>query len=186
MRITTALAAISAIALTACGDSGTVDDPSDPEQVAAAADRLAKPQPGQYQMTAELVEFSVSGASEEEQEMMNAMFQPGTQQTNSFCLTEEEADQGFTEFVTAMENVPEECEFSNFTVEDNALNATMSCDDNQGNTGDVQFEGTVSETGSDMRMTMDMTTAPDDRTVRMVMRNTTERTGECTGEAAAG
>ncbi len=186
MRISTFFAATSALALAACGDSGTVADPSDPEQVAAAMENIAKPQPGEYRTTGQLVEFALPGASEEEQQMMRGFMEMGAAQEQTFCLTQEQADEGFREFLSTMQDNSEQCTFSKFAVNGDALDATMNCDDGEGSTGTIAFAGTISETSQDMTVTMDMTNAAEGQSMRMVMRNQTERVGECSAEGAAG
>ncbi|GEM_PF-616556 len=186
MRISTILIATSALALAACSDSTTtVDDPSDPEQIAAASADLPTPQPGEYRTTGELVEFDLPGAPEEEVEMMRGFMEMGASQTQTMCITEAEAEQGFDEFLSAMQDMPDDCEFSEFTVEGETLDATMMCDDGAGSTGTVQFAGTVSETGQDMTVSMDMTDANEGRSMRMVMRNQSERVGDCSADSEA-
>ncbi len=182
MRISTLLAAASMFALAACGDSGTVEDPSDPEQVAAAMEDIAKPQPGEYTTTVELVEFELEGASDEEEQMMRGMMEAGAAQTQTTCITEEQANAGFQEMLTAMQDNAEQCTFSNFAVEGDTLDATMNCDDGAGSTGTIQFGGTISETSQNMTVTMDMANGTAGQSMRMVMRNQTERVGECSAE----
>ncbi|MGB3166408.1 MAG: DUF3617 domain-containing protein [Alteraurantiacibacter sp.] len=186
MRIHCLLATVPLLVLAACDDSVSVDDPSDPDQIADAADALAKPQPGQYRQTSELVEFSSPGASEEEQAMMDAMFRPGTKQTSEFCLTPEQAEEGYREFASAFDEIPDDCEFAKFDIVSGTLDAAMQCDDGSGNVGNITFGGEVSETSSDMTMTIDLTSETEGRGARMVIRNTSERIGECTGEEDAG
>ena len=105
MRISSIFAASSLLVLAACGDSGTVDDPSDPDEVAAAAETIAKPQPGQYRTIAELVEFDIPGASEEEVQMMRGFVESSAAQEQTFCMTQEKADEGFQEFLSAMQDL---------------------------------------------------------------------------------
>ncbi|AKQ41733.1 hypothetical protein CP97_06425 [Aurantiacibacter atlanticus] len=182
MRISSIFAASSLLVLAACGDSGTDDDPSDPDEVAAAAETIAKPQPGQYRTIAELVEFDIPGASEEEVQMMRGFVESSAAQEQTFCMTQEKADEGFQEFLSAMQDNSEECTFSEFKVDGEALDATMNCDDGAGSSGTITFDGTISETKQNMTVTMDMSNPGEGQSMRMVMRNTTERTGECTAE----
>ncbi|QZH75574.1 MAG: DUF3617 domain-containing protein [Erythrobacter sp.] len=186
MRISTLIAAASIFALTACGDSGTVEDPGDPDQVAAAMADIAKPQPGEYTTTGELIDFEISGASEEEQAMMRGFMEMGAAQTQTICITEEQADAGFEEFLGAMQENSDECTFTNFSVDGDTLDATMNCDDGAGSTGTIEFGGTIAETSQDMTVTMNMTNATEGQTMRMVLRNQTERVGECSATTGAG
>ena len=148
-------------------------------------ENIAKPQPGEYRTSGELVEFELPGASAEEQEMMRGFMEMGASQSQTFCMTQEQADEGFQQFLTAMQENPDECTFSNFSVDGDKLDATMNCDDGSGSTGTIQFAGTISETSQDMTVTMDMTNAGEGQSMRMVLRNQTERVGECSADTPA-
>ena len=188
MRFSLVLAATPALALAACSGETTVEDPSDPEQVAAAADELPTPQPGMYTDTAELVEVEMTGGTPEEQEMMNAIFQPGSVQETQVCRTAEETSGGAQEFIETLNDLPEECEMRNFTVDGGNFEATMVCSGGAGESGNVEVAGTMTETSSDVTMTMNMESPEEGRTMRMVIRTQSQRTGDCDaeGEAAAG
>ena len=182
MRFSLVLAASSALALSACGGETTVEDPSDPEQVAAAAGELPTPQPGMYTDTAELVEIEMTGGTPEEQEMMNAIFQPGSTQETQVCRTAEDTE----DFLETMNDLPDECEMENFTVNGGSFEANMVCSGGTGESGNVQVTGTMTETSSDVTMAMNMESPEEGRTMRMVIRTQSERTGDCEAEAAAG
>ncbi|MBH5322039.1 DUF3617 domain-containing protein [Aurantiacibacter sediminis] len=171
--------AASAFALTACGGPQSAEDPSDPEQVAEVAAGLATPQPGQYRTTGELVEFDMPGAPEEQVQMMRGMMEMNTGQEEVICITEEQADEGFQEFLVAMNDNADTCTFSEFTVDGDQLNAAMQCDDGRGSMGSVSFDGIITETSQDMTVTMDMENAAEGQGIRMVVRNQTERLGDC-------
>ncbi|MFB0610850.1 DUF3617 domain-containing protein [Aurantiacibacter poecillastricola] len=181
MNFKFALCASAVFALAACGDSGTVEDPNDPAQIEAATRDLPKPQPGEYRTTGELVELELPGASEEEVQMMRGIMEQGAAQDRTFCMTQEEADQGYQEFLDNMAQGSDECEFTEFTVSGDNLDATMACDDGAGSVGTMSFGGTISETSQDMTVTMDMENAGEGQAMRMVLRNRSERIGECEG-----
>lgn len=184
--ISAVLATVPLFALAACGDSGAVDDPSDPDQMAAAMEDIARPQPGEYRTTSELVEFEMPGVPEEEAQMMRSIFEMGASQPTTFCMTEEMAEAGFREFLTASQEENQECEYTAFDASGGQLSATMTCDDGQGSTGTIEFEGSISETEQDMTMTMNMANAAEGQDMRMVLRNRSERIGECSADSAAG
>lgn len=179
MNTKLALVAVSTLALAACGDSGVVEDPSDPEQIAAATANLATPQAGEYRMRVELVEFELPGASQEEQETTRSFMEMMNGQEQTFCMTEEMAEEGYQEFLENLNQGMEGCEFSSFSVEGDTLDADMVCDDGAGSTGTMEFAGTISETSQDMTISMDMANEAEGQSMRMVMRNTAERVGEC-------
>ncbi|WP_338243709.1 DUF3617 domain-containing protein [Aurantiacibacter hainanensis] len=183
MRLIHTAPLIAGLALVACGDSGTVEDPSDPAQIEAATRDLPKPQAGEYRTSGELVEFQMPGASEEEMQMLRGFMETSATQERTFCMTQEEADSGYREFLENLQQGSDECEFTEFTVSGNSLNATMSCDDGSGSTGTMGFAGTISETSQDMTVSMDMDSAMEGQSVRMVMRTTSERIGDCAEQA---
>ncbi len=169
-----------ALALSACGGETVVDDPSDPEQIAQAMGQLPEPQAGEYSMKGELVELAIPGASEEEMGMMRGMMEAGLKAGQTFCMTEEMAKNGYKEWLTQSQNVPEGCEFSEYKTTSESFDATLACNNPDGTNGTVKLTGTVTSTSQDMRMEMDMT-SPDQGpgSMRMVMETQTTRTGEC-------
>lgn len=181
MRLIHTLPLIAGLALAACGDSGAVDDPSDPSQIADATADLPKPQAGEYRMTGELVSLEIPGASDSEVAMLRGIMEAGATQESTFCMTQEEADEGYREFLENLSEGTDGCEFTEFSVNGNALAATMQCDDGQGNSGNMEYSGTISETSQDMTVTMDMANAAEGQSMRMVLRNQTERVGDCEG-----
>lgn len=183
MKYTAMLFAASTLTLTACGESGTVDDPSDPAQIEAATQDLPKPQPGQYRTSGELVELEIPGASDDELQMMRGIMEQGATQERTFCMTQEEADEGYREFLENLQQGSDECQFTDFAVSGNNLDATMACDDGEGATGTMAFGGTISETSQDMTVTMDMQNPSADGQMRIVMRTLSERVGDCTDDA---
>ncbi|WP_271078411.1 DUF3617 domain-containing protein [Aurantiacibacter sp. MUD61] len=179
MRVAVLGIAASAFALTACGGPESAADPNDPDQVAAVAESIAKPQPGQYRTSGELVEFDMPGAPAEEVEMVRGFMEMGAGQEQLVCITQEQADAGFQEFLTAMSDNSDECSFTDFTVDGDQLDASMRCDGGQGGAGTVSFAGTITETSQDMTVTMEMENTAEGQAMRMVMRNQTERVGDC-------
>lgn len=182
MRLVHTIPLIAGIILAGCGDSGSVDDPSDPAQIEAATQDLPQPQPGEYRTTSELVELDVPGATEEEVQMLRGIMEQGATQDRTFCMTQEEADEGYREFLANLQQSSDQCEFTDFSVSGDTLDATMACDDGSGSTGTMTFGGTISETSQDMTVTMDMNNAAAGESMRMVLRNQSERIGECSAE----
>lgn len=183
MQFKIALAATASLALAACGNSGTVDDPSDPAQIEAATQDLPRPQAGEYRMTGELLEIEIPGASEEELSMFREIMAAGAEQEQTFCMTQEEADAGYEEFLENLQQGSDQCEFTSFAVSGDTLDAQMACDDGAGATGTMAFGGTISETSQDMTVTMNMNNEAEGESMRMVLRNKSERIGECASEA---
>ena len=187
MRISTVFVASSALALTACGDgTTTVDDPSDPDQIAAASANLPTPQPGEYRTTGELVEFAAPGAPQAEVDMAREFMGSMFAMENSQCLTVEESEKGYRRFVEEMGQGEDNCEMSSYETTSDSLTATMVCGGEGANTATMTFAGDVTETSMDMTMTMDGQD-PSMGEMRMVIRMHSERVGDCaSGEEANG
>lgn len=173
-------AAPLALGLSACGSGTSVEDPSDPEQIADAMGDLPKPQPGEYAMKGELIEFDIPGASDEEVSMMRGLFEMGLQAGSSFCITEEMVEQGHQEWLSQTQNVPQGCEFSSFDTTADSFNGVMDCDSEDGTKGTIALGGTITPTTQNMSMEMDMTNSGEGPgSMRMVLKTETTRTGEC-------
>ena len=173
-------AAPFALALSACGSGTTVADPSDPEQIAEAMSELPKPEPGEYSMKGELIEFDIPGATDEEVGMMRGLFEMGLQAGNTFCITEEMAEKSHEEWLTQSQNVPDGCEFSSYETTADSFNGVMKCDSPDGTKGTISLGGTITSTSQSMQMEMDMTNANEGPgSMRMVMKTETNRVGDC-------
>lgn len=183
MRFILALPLAAGLALAACGDSGTVEDPANnPDDVAEAMAGLPKPEAGEYQITGELVEFSVPGMSQEETDMARSFMSAMFAEPQSQCITEEQAEEGYESVVSEMGQNNDACEMSTFNATSDGFNATMSCDDGEGNVGTMTYEGRVTSTSMDATMTVDGTD-PTMGDMRMVVRMASERVGECAADA---
>lgn len=177
LKYTCALAA--SLALVACGGSDTVEDPANnPEDVAEALGNLPSAEPGEYTTTGELVEFEVPGMSDDEVQMARGFMATLFSEPQTQCLTQEEADEGFENFISDMGQGNDACEMQTFESTGNSFNAEMTCDDGSGNVGEMSYAGEVSSTSMDMTMSVDGTD-PDMGAMRFVVRMQSERTGDC-------
>lgn len=184
------LALASSLALAACG--GETEDASstasasnltDPEAIAEALTNMPKPQPGEYKIEAELVEFAMPGASEEESNALRGLMEMGSSMSGiTFCMNEEMAQQGYEDYLEQLQGPNENCSYDSFSIDGDKIDAKMTCGDEEAS-GTIEFTGTISETGSDMTVSMDMTEPMTGKGIQMVMRNATERVGECTSES---
>lgn len=190
MRISILFAAASALALAGCGGEATSVDPNDPEAMAEAADALPKPQAGEYTTTGELVEFNVPGIPEEQAAAGRQAMEQQFAAASSFCITQEQADRGFEDFVREMQGNDQDCTISNFVAGSASIDATMTCGGGDGGMPEstIRIAGTVGETEQDMTMTMDVQNpvAPDGGAMHMVVRTHAERTGDCAANSGAG
>lgn len=179
MRSIHVLPLAAALVLGACGGSADADGDGavSNEEAAAAIDDVVKPQPGQYRTMVEMIEFDVPGMTDQMKEQMRSMMGGELAQGSTFCLTPEEAAaNGPREMV---ENMAEaNCSFDKFDVSSGTISADMQCTGEDGRTSHVLMDGKMTESSSDMTMTMDQEMAGMGE-VHMKMRVTSERTGDC-------
>ncbi|APE28160.1 DUF3617 domain-containing protein [Aurantiacibacter gangjinensis] len=177
MNTRLAFVAISTLALAACGDSGVVEDPSDPEQIAAATANLPTPQAGEYRITGDLVDLQVEGVSDQEAQMMRTMFEGMFAQERTQCLSQDDIDEGHQQLLEGLTNTGEGCEYTAYAVSGNTIDATMQCNDTNGTSGTMEFDGTVTETSQNITLAMDMTA--EGQGFDMTLNMTQERVGDC-------
>jgi hypothetical protein len=182
MRPIHALPLVAAVLLAACGGGGDADADGDGAisgvEVAAEAEGMVQPKPGQYRTTLELIEFNAPGVPDSAREQMQQAFASGLAEGNTFCMTEAEAaENGPRQMV---ENLAEsDCEMSSFNVSGNTVVAEMQCAGPGGGKNTVKMEGEM--TAESSTMTMDL--AQDlgaVGNVAMKMRVASQRTGDCT------
>jgi hypothetical protein len=180
MRLIHTLPLAAGLALAACGGSDTVDDPANnPEDVADAMASLPNPEPGEYQMTGELVEFEVPGMSAEETQMIEGMMSAVFSEPQTQCLTAEQAAEGYQRFISEMGQSDDDCEMESFETSGNGFTARMACADDTGNSGTMTYAGEVTGDSMDMTMTVDGSD-PTMGDMHMVVRMNSQRVGECT------
>ena len=181
MRATHTLPLAAAILLAACG-GGDADADGDGavsgEEIAAEAEGMVQPEPGQYTATLELLEFDAPGMPEEAKTQMQQIFAQGLSEGNSFCMTEEDVAQGGPEQM--VKNLAEsDCTMNSFNVTGGTVVADMQCPGQTGaGVSKVHMEGQMRTDGS--TMTMDMSQEmPNVGATTMKMRVTSKRTGDC-------
>ena len=182
MRSIHSLPLAAAFLLAACG--GGADDAAEGEgvsneDVAAAAAGVATPEPGQYTVSYELLEFDVPGAPEAMKQQAQAAMGGAAEVAKgiTFCLTPEEAAaNGSRQMV---ENLADSnCRFAKYDVSGGTVSADMQCTDEAGTQTHMLMDGQVTSTGSTMTMTTEQEIAGMG-SVRMKTRVTSRRTGEC-------
>ena len=174
---TSGLAIVAAMALGACSseteDAAAGDAPMALEDAAREFSKLEQPQPGQYDLDVEVVSFEMPGAPEGALEQMRSAME-GTY-ADGFCLTPEEAEKGFEEQLAQVAQNGQ-CNFNKLSVDGGNVSATAVCD-LEGGTMEMDMNGTVSATGSDI--TADTRMTAQGQTVSMTMRMQQNRTGDC-------
>lgn len=174
-------AAISvlALALTACGGGATDADADgdgtvtaeEANAAVAAAGGVVMPEPGKYKATMTVVKAEIPGAPKEMQEMMSSAMNQSTE----FCLTPEEAEQGFEKSLTEGQDG---CTIKSFNIDGSDLDMAMSCDQGGEDAMEMTMKGTVAATSSEMNMTMKGNMAGmGEADIEMNMKQ--ERIGEC-------
>ncbi len=146
------------------------------EEAARRAAGIAKPQPGKYRASVEIVDVSMPGAPPQVVEQMKQMQARGSQ-SREFCLTPEQAQKGFAEMVRQA-NSSEACTFSRFDVKGERIDAEMTCSRPGQGTGRMTMQGTGRRTSSDITTRMNIE-APGGNTMTMTMRSQQQRIGDC-------
>lgn len=177
MRFTLAIPALAAFALAACGGS---DDNADAglsieDGVAELASSIRQ-LPGQYETTSELIDFSIPGISDEQAAMMRSTISSSLAQGNSYCLTAEEAEKGIEGALKEMSE--SDCVFNRLDVSGGNVQAEMQCISDDGQEGAISLAGSMTETTSDMEMTVNQRVAGEGN-VQMKARIASKRVGEC-------
>lgn len=158
---------------TAAGEAtGGGEELSMGEIAERAREGTVRPQPGQYRTTVELVELDIPGAPPQAAEMMRSSMA----QTNEFCLTEEDVEEGFRQLASQPQGG--DCSFSKFDVDGGAIDAAMSCSNPGGGAVDITMQGTGRETSSEFTMTMSGNLGGTGEG-SMTMKQTSERIGDC-------
>jgi hypothetical protein len=180
MRPIHSLPLAAAILLAACSggaEDAAADGEVTAEELAAAADGMVQPRPGQYSTSIELIEFDMPGLGDQAKQQMQAMVGGEMAQGNEFCLTPEEAAENGAQKM--MENLAEsDCTFSKFAVAGGSIDAAMQCAGEGGMTSTVAMTGAMTAESSDMTMAMDQEMAGAGK-MHMKMRVKSQRTGEC-------
>ncbi|MGB3711075.1 MAG: DUF3617 domain-containing protein [Erythrobacter sp.] len=173
------LPAIAALSLAACGGGTDADSDGDGEVTFEEAQALAersgeriKPQAGKYRAQMTFVNADIPNAPEGVVEMM------GEQMSRSyeFCLTPEQAEQGFGEAMR--DGQSENCTIGKFSIDGNQMDMSMTCDDPDAGQMEMTMTGTVGRTSSDITMVSKGVFGPmGDAEVEMNVKQ--ERIGEC-------
>lgn len=181
------LAAVGTLALAACG-GGTSDPDADgdgtitqDEALAAAASSDFKVTPGQWENTVEFVDIEIDESRLPEEArgvlgpMLNSM--KGQVNTNSSCVTQEQADRPAAEMFSGNENA--DCEYQRFQFTGGKIDMAMTCKDPNAGTATIVNTGTFDNESYQMDMSMEMN-APELGPMKITAKSTGKRVGECT------
>lgn len=186
MRISLILPLAAAVALAACGSKEEdKSGPVSPEQAAQAMSDLEVPRAGQYKAAIEVLEFDIPGLPAAQKDQMKAMFAGAVTAGHTYCLTQEEAENGAKDMAEKL--AQGDCTFNQFNASGNSLQADMVCKDEKGLQGNVKLAGTTNKEGSDMTMEMSqkIPQMPGEGVVNMKMRMVSTRVGDCPAGATS-
>lgn len=178
MRTIHTLPLAAAILLAACGGDADADGDGkiSAGEVAAEADELVQPRPGQYRASLELLEFDAPGMPEQAKQQMQQIFASGLAEGNTFCITEAQvAENGPEEMVKSL--AESDCTMKTFNVSGGTIVADMQCPEGE-TTSTVRMEGQMTTEGSTMTMEREGE-VPNIGQTRMKMRVTSKRIGDC-------
>ena len=182
------VAAVSALALTACGGTTDADADGDgtitQEEVEAAVSDI-EINPGQWENTVEFVDIQIDEAAlpEEARGFIGPALESmkGQVNTTQTCVTPEQASQPQAEMFAGNENA--DCEYERFTFSGGTIDMEMTCSDPSSGNARITNTGTYSGDEYDMEMTIAMEGA-EMGNMTITAKSEGKRTGECSaGEA---
>lgn len=168
------------LVLAACGSNEDAAEAggSEAEEMAAAAEDGPTPQAGQYRTTMELVEISVPNAPPEMAQALQQGFGSGAQEANTYCVTPEQAAASNSREEVLKNLADSNCTVDQFNQAGGAIDAVLTCSGDGMMNGQVTLNGTMTETGSNMEMSLKMQ-VPQAGEATMRMRMVSERIGDC-------
>ena len=182
MPRTTVGVATLALVLAACS-SGTKQPEAastggNANAAAAVAAAEVKLQPGEYESTTKVLEFSVAGMPQNEAAIMEKAMSGAAAAPVRYCLTAAEAAEGPKEMVSHMSESG--CNMVSFNSVSNGVSGSMQCSFPGGTSANTSFSGTYASDGSNMTMTSDVAMAGGRKIHRKVQVDS-HRVGECSG-----
>ena len=175
---------IAAAILPAAFLAGCSDGP-DEQQVLAEADRLARPLPGLYRSTTVFENYELPASSALEAETIRERMTGLSPQVREFCMTPKEAEGGFREMLSSMQEG--DCAFESFSSQDGRLDARMRCNGETGIASLVTMAGEADPIRSTMRLEIEQSgNAVPGGTSRMVLTVESRRIGDCPAGTGAG
>ena len=134
--------------------------------------------PGQWLSSVELESVEVPGMPPEfAAQMKKTMAKVAT--GHKTCLTKEQAMKPKEDFFAGASS---NCRYDKFSMDGGKMTGTMRCTSPQGGgTQLIEFDGTYSPDSYEMRMASAVEGASPSGPMKMVMRVTSKRTGECDG-----
>lgn len=183
MSKTTISIAVLALALSACsgGQKAEKSQASSPQDAAAkVAAAQIKLQPGEYESTMKVLEFTMAGMPAGMGDRMKDAMVGEMQKPRRYCFTPEQAAEGPRQLVSRMQQG--DCKMSDFKSSADSVSGTMQCSFNGRGSSTTKFEGTYRADGSTMTMESDQQMpGMAGKGTHMKMQVDTRRVGECSG-----
>jgi hypothetical protein len=165
------------IALAGCGDKTKPEGSGSEAAAQGDAPALAageKPRAGQWQVKLALTDFAVPGMPDNLKDSIGKQMQQAGDVTT--CLTQAEVDRNDGKFLGPRD---QDCDYQTFTMADGRIAAKMTCTKNAIKQS-VDMRGTYGPEAYDL--TLDSQSDMNGTPMKMSMRVTGQRTGECTGK----
>jgi hypothetical protein len=134
--------------------------------------------PGRWESSVELESIDIPGMPEAAvAQMKKTMARVAT--GHKTCLTKEQAMKPKKDFFSGANS---NCRYDKFSMDDGKMTGTMRCTNAQGGGAQlIDFDGSYSPESYDMRMASTVEGASAAGPMKMVMRVSSKRTGECDG-----
>lgn len=174
-------AATALLALAACSggnEKGKSTAAPSNEEVAAKAAAMPKLQPGEYEVTSKLLEFTMAGVPQSQLDTMKSAMTANAEAPHRFCLTAKDAAEGPKQMVTQMREG--NCRVARFDTTANGVSGEMQCTMERGATSSSKFDGTFTGDSSSMTVEADQNVpGMGGNGMHMKMRIDSHRIGEC-------
>ena len=132
----------------------------------------ARPMAGEYRTNISFLSLDMPGAPPQMADMMGRMMS----RTITYCLTEDEIEEGFQAFTDRSTRDSQDCEYERYSYSGGEIDAVMVCRVD-GRDMRMEMSGTGTATSSDITMTMSGDFGMGDGTMKMRAQH--ERIGEC-------
>ena len=172
------------VAIAACDNSPKVEAENASIEEVAGKVRAANEgstmivRPGKWESNVELESIEIPGMPAEAVAQMKKTMARVTTGHQS-CLTPEQAKKPKEDFFAGAKS---NCRYDKFSMDDGKMTGTMRCTNPQGGGSQViDFDGTYSPESYEMRMASAVEGGSPAGAMKMVMRVSSKRTGECDG-----
>jgi hypothetical protein len=176
-------ASVLLFALAACssGEKAKNDNAGGGDAVAEApAAAPMKMQPGEYETTTKVLEFSMAGVPQSQIDMMKGAMAGNIEQPHRYCLTAEQAAEGPRQMLSHMRQG--DCQTTDFRSDAGSVHGRMQCSFEGGAKSASTVDGTFTSDSSSLTMESDQDMqGMAGRSVHMKMQIDTHRVGECSG-----